>query len=51
MVSKWLSILGGLGALALVMQNPNGFFKIAKGGQALTAGSVSQIVNAGNPGK
>lgn len=49
-MQKWLTALTGLGALAIVVSNPNGVYKAALGFNKVTAGSVTQIVNASNKG-
>lgn len=46
-IQKWLAILGGLGALYLVVINPNGFYKATQGLKNLTAGSVVSIETGG----
>lgn len=49
-VQKWLLGLIGLGASYMVLTNPNGFYKTAKGLEDLTAGSVTQISTGGRRG-
>ena len=49
-VQKWILILGGLGALYLVVQNPNGFYKAATGVQRLVGGTETQIITGGKRG-
>lgn len=44
---KWLAILGGLGALALVVSNPQGFYSATNGVRQLIGGSASDIIKAG----
>ena len=46
-IQKWLSGLIGLGALYLVVSNPNGTYKVLTGLQRLTAGSVVNITTGG----
>lgn len=47
-VQKWLTGLIGLGALYLVVTNPNGVYKGAQAIKNLTAGSVVSVVTGGN---
>lgn len=49
-IQKWLLGLISLGAGYMVLQNPNGFYKAAKGVEDLTAGSVTQITTGGRRG-
>lgn len=49
-VSKWLTILGGLGALYLVVTNPNGFYKATAGVKNLVGGTETQIITGGKRG-
>lgn len=49
-LSKWLMILGGLGALYLVSTNPNGFYKAATGLEKLVGGTETQIITGGRAG-
>lgn len=44
---KWLTGLIGLGALYLVVTNPNGFYKAAQGVQKITGGTVATITSGG----
>jgi hypothetical protein len=46
-VQKWLSGLIGLGALYLVVTNPNGVYKVMQGARSLFAGSVVDITTGG----
>lgn len=46
-VQKWLAGLTGLGALYLVLTNPEGFGKLAQGTKTLTAGSITSITTGG----
>jgi len=40
----------GLGALYLVVTNPNGFFKAAQGVQKVVGGTETQIITGGRRG-
>lgn len=44
---KWLMGLIGLGALYLVVTNPEGVFKAAQGARSLIGGSESDIISGG----
>jgi hypothetical protein len=44
---KWALGLLWLGAGALVFAKPDAFYKVASGVRNITAGSVTDIVNAG----
>lgn len=44
-VQKWLSVIAGLGALALVVSNPKGIAAAGSAVSHLTAGAVTEIVN------
>jgi hypothetical protein len=46
-IQKWLSGLIGLGALYLVVTNPNGTYKVLTGLQRVTAGSIVNITTGG----
>jgi len=46
-VSKWLTGLIGLGALFLVVTNPEGAYKAAQGVQTVVGGSETQIITGG----
>jgi hypothetical protein len=46
-LQKWLMGLIGLGALYLVVQNPNGFYKATTGVRQLVGGSESDIISGG----
>ena len=46
-VQKWLTGLIGLGALYLVVTNPNGFYKAAQGVQKIVGGTETQIITGG----
>lgn len=56
LVQKWMMGLIGLGALYLVVVNPNGFYKAATGVRSLAAGSIVDVTTGGkgrpqyNPG-
>jgi hypothetical protein len=47
LVQKWTMGLIGLGALYLVVVNPEGFFKATTGLRGLAAGSVVDITTGG----
>lgn len=49
-VQKWLTGLIGLGALYLVVTNPNGFYKAAEGVQKIVGGTETEIITAGKKG-
>lgn len=49
-VSKWLMAMAGLGALYLVVTNPNGFFKTAAGVKNLVGGTETEIITGGQRG-
>lgn len=49
-LSKWLMGLIGLGALYLVVTNPNGILKAAQAGKNLIGGSETQIITGGRRG-
>lgn len=42
-LQKWLLILGGLGAGALVLAKPDAFYKALSGFRSVTAGSISDV--------
>jgi len=46
-LQKWLMGLVGLGALYLVVTNPNGFFKAAQGVRQVVGGSETDIITGG----
>jgi hypothetical protein len=46
-LSKWLMGLIGLGALFLVVTNPEGAYKAAQGVQTVVGGSETQIITGG----
>lgn len=46
-VQKWLTGMIGLGALYLVLTNPEGFAKLAGGVKTITAGSETSIITGG----
>lgn len=45
-VQKWLTLMGGLGALVIVVANPNGVFGAAKAVTQVVGGTESQIISA-----
>jgi hypothetical protein len=47
---KWLSGLIGLGALYLVVSNPNGVYRAGQAVGKLTGGTVTQITTGGKKG-
>lgn len=49
-VSKWLMAMAGLGALYLVVTNPNGFYKATAGVKNLVGGTETQIITGGTRG-
>ncbi len=49
-VQKWLTGLIGLGALYLVVTNPQGFYKAAQGVQKIVGGTETQIITGGKRG-
>ena len=49
-IQKWLMGLIGLGALFLVVTNPNGFYKAAQGVQRVVGGTETQIITGGKKG-
>lgn len=46
-LQKWLLGLVGLGALFLVVTNPNGFYKAAQGVRQVVGGTESDIITGG----
>ena len=46
-VQKWLAGMIGLGALYLVVANPEGFYKATTGLRKLTAGSIVDVTTGG----
>jgi hypothetical protein len=46
-VQKWLMGLLGLGALYLVVTNPNGFYKAAQGIRQVVGGTETDIITGG----
>jgi hypothetical protein len=46
-IQKWLLMLGGLGALYLVVTNPNGVVKAAQAGRNLIGGTESDVISGG----
>lgn len=49
-LQKWLLGLIGLGALYLVVTNPNGVFKAAQSIKTIVGGSETQIITGGRRG-
>ena len=49
-LNKWLVIVGGLGALYLVVTNPEGFYKATSGIKNLVGGTETQIITGGKRG-
>lgn len=47
LVQKWLAGLIGLGALYLVVVNPNGFYSATNGIRQLAAGSIVDVTTGG----
>lgn len=47
LATKWIAGLIGLGAIFLVVTNPNGFYKAAQGIRSLTAGSIVDVTTGG----
>lgn len=47
LLQKWLTWLVGLGAGALVLANPDAFYKATTGLKNLTAGSIVSIETGG----
>jgi hypothetical protein len=45
-IQKWLVLMAGLGALVIVVANPNGVLAAAKAGSQLVGGTESQIITA-----
>lgn len=46
-VQKWLTAMAGLGALYLVVSNPEGFGKAASGVKKIVGGTETQIITGG----
>lgn len=46
-LQKWLMGLLGLGALYLVVTNPNGFYKGAQGIRQVVGGTEADIISGG----
>lgn len=46
-LQKWLLGLVGLGALYLVVMNPNGFYKAATGVRQVVGGTEADIISGG----
>jgi hypothetical protein len=49
-IQKWLSGLIGLGALYLVVTNPNGVYKVLDGARRLIGGTETMIITGGKRG-
>lgn len=49
-LNKWLTGLLGLGALFLVVSNPEGFYKATTGVKNLIGGTETQIITGGKRG-
>jgi hypothetical protein len=49
-LQKWLLGLIGLGALYLVVTNPQGVYRAAQAGKNLIGGSETQIITGGRRG-
>ena len=47
LLQKWLAWLVGLGALGMVVANPDAIYKGAKSFETVTAGSVVAVSTAG----
>lgn len=46
-LQKWLMGLIGLGALYLVVTNPNGFYKATTGVRQLVGGTEADVISGG----
>lgn len=46
-IQKWLMGLIGLGALFLVVTNPNGFYKAAQGVRQVVGGTEADVITGG----
>lgn len=46
-LQKWLMGMIGLGALFLVVTNPNGFYKAAQGVRQVVGGTEADIITGG----
>jgi hypothetical protein len=46
-LQKWLSSLTGLGALYLVVTNPNGVYKVLDGARKLIGGTEVDVITGG----
>lgn len=47
LAQKWLLGLMGLGALGMVLANPNAFYTGAKAIRSVTAGSIADVTSGG----
>lgn len=45
-IQKWLVMMGGLGALVIIVANPNGVLGAAKAVSQIVGGTESQIITA-----
>lgn len=45
-LNKWLVYMAGLGALVVVVANPNGVFKAAQSVSQVVGGTETQIITA-----
>lgn len=45
-LNKWLVYMAGLGALVIVVANPNGVFKAAQSVSQVVGGTETQIITA-----
>lgn len=46
-LQKWLMGLIGLGALFLVVTNPNGFYKASQGVRQVVGGTEADVISGG----
>lgn len=47
-IQKWLTGMIGLGALYLVVTNPNGTYKAAQAVQKVVGGTEATVISGGN---
>lgn len=45
-INKWLMYMAGLGALVIVVANPNGVFRAAQAVTQVVGGTETQIISA-----